>query len=589
MASPGLWQFGTDRGRKGFDQALSVRAFLLVFALAPAVVGCAGAVGEPGGPPDNPSGGGNSGGGGNGVGGNGPVTNPGTDPGRVTLHRLNKVEYNNTVSDLVGTALHPANDFPADNRAVGYDNIADALSLSDVQLQLYQNAAEAVSEVAMGMQRSKVVTCDPVAMGDACVRSTIQAFGKRAWRRPITDDELTGLMTVAGAAKLQNDTPDVGIKLAIQALLLSPNFIFRIELDSSPTSLTPHALTEYELASRLSYFLWSSMPDDQLFAAADAGNLHDGKVLSAQVTRMLQDPKATALVDNFAGQWLFSRQVMDTGVDKTLFPKFDDALRAAMLQETKLLFRDVAFGGASAEALLTADYTYMNDRLASHYGLPPVGSTDMKKATLADTTRGGLLAQGSFLTVTSHPTVTSPVNRGKAILTQLLCTEVPDPPPGVNTQLGTSMTGTTRREQLESHRNDPKCSSCHSLMDPLGFGLENYDAVGAYRTMDNGSPVDSKGTYPGSTGTFSGARELAKLVAGDARFPACVTQQLYTYALGRAPVTTAPDHMDPATIQRIANQFSSGGYKFETLVQKMVASDTFLKRRGEAPAAGGMQ
>ena len=582
MASPGLPQIGTSDGRSRSECQRTSRWWPAAL-LAPALAACSGTVGDPA----NPGGVIDMGpGGGGGTGAGGQVMLPaGTDPGRVTIHRLNRAEYNNTVSDLIGTRLTPADDFPADNRAIGFDNIADSLTLSDTQMQLYQDAAEAVSEVALGAQRARVVPCDPSATGDACTRTVIQTFGKRAWRRPLTDDEVNGLLGVAATAKQQMDPPDVGIKLALQAILLSTNFLFRVELDPSPTSLSPHPINDYELASRLSYFLWSTMPDDALFAAADAGNLHDKDVLGAQIARMLKDPKAEALVDNFSGQWLFSRQIVDAPVDPTAFPRFDAPLRDAMLQETKLLFRDVAFAGLGADAILNAHFTYVNDRLASHYGLPPVGSTDLMRVALTDDKRGGLLAQGSFLTVTSHPTMTSPVNRGKAILTQLLCSDVPDPPKGVNTQLPTSMTGTTRRQQLESHRNNPTCASCHALLDPLGFGLENYDAVGAYRATDNGAPVDASGTYPGGH-MFSGARELAKLVAADARFPTCMTEQLLKYALGRDTSNDASS-MDPGTIARITQEFASGGMKFENLVQKLVASDIFLKRRGEAPVAGG--
>jgi hypothetical protein len=556
---------------------------LALLAIGPALVACSGQVGEPGMPidmPPSPTG----------TGGTGVISDKppaaGTDPGRITVHRLNKTEYNNTVSDLLMTPLHTADAFPAVNLAAGYDNIADALTLSLNELPQYRDAAETLSELVVGAQRAKLVACDPVAMGDACVQSTIKAFGKRAWRRPLADDEVAGLMMVAATAKAQGDTPLEGLKLAIQALLFAPQFLFRVELDPTPTSMAAHALTDYELASRLSYFLWSSMPDDELFAAADAGNLHDKNVLAAQVTRMLKSTKASALVDNFAGQWLFSRGVASANPDKTLFPKFDAPLQAAMLQEAQLMFRDVAFGGGSAQELLTANYTYLNDRLAQHYGMAAVGSAEMKKVTLTDNKRGGVLSQGSFLTVTSHANSTSPVKRGKAIMSQLLCTEVPDPPKDVNTTLGTSMTGTTLREQLESHRADVKCSGCHSLMDPLGFGLENYDAVGAYRTTDQGKMVDSSGTFLDGQ-KFTGAHELATLVSTDKRFAACITEQLYTYALGRAPVQT-PGHMDPAVLWNTANDFSKAGLKFETLVQRMVAADTFLKRRGE-PVTGGSQ
>lgn len=558
----------------------------VALTIGAALASCSGIVSEPGKPPVEPGGMG-PGPGGMGPGPGGSTTPPaaGTDPGSVTMHRLNKVEYNNTVADLIGTTLRPADSFQADGRGAGYDNIASALSLSPDQVALYHAAAEALSDAALGAGRAKLVTCD-LAMGDACVRTILKNFAKRAWRRPVADADLDRLMAVAATAKAHMDTTEAGLKLAVQAVLVSPNFVFRVELDPNPTSLTPHPLTSHELASRLSYFLWSTMPDDELFAAADAGNLHDKAVLTAQISRMLKHPKAAALVDNFAGQWLLTRQITETQVDATAFPKFDAALRTAMFGETQALFKEIALGGSSTADLLTAKYTFLNDRLANHYGLPAVGGTEMKKVMLTSTNRGGLLAAGSFLTVTSHPTRTSPVNRGKAVLSQLLCTEVPDPPPDVNAMIETSMNGATLREQLESHRANPKCATCHNMMDPLGFGLENYDAVGAYRETDNGKMVDSSGTYLDGQ-KFSGVAELAKLVSADRRFSDCITTQLYIYALGRETATAA-GHMDPRTLFDISAGFSSTGYKFETLVQRLVQADTFLKRRGE-PATGGMQ
>ncbi|HEY2901146.1 MAG TPA: DUF1592 domain-containing protein, partial [Polyangia bacterium] len=457
----------------------------------------------------------------------------------------------------------------------------DALTLSPVHLEMYEAAAEALATDALGPQRAKNLTCDLVAMGDACVKQTVTALAKRAYRRPVTDAEITDLTNLAAVAKMNGDDAETGLKLAIELMLISPNFIFRVELDPDPTSLTPHPLNEYELASRLSYFLWSSMPDDQLFAAADAGNLHTLSVLQSQIARMMKDDKANALVDNFSGQWLFTRGLQDVAPDATEFPMFDPPLKDAMTQETQLLFRDIAFGGVSADKLLNADFTYLNDRLATHYGLPLPGSATMKKVSVAGTPRGGLLSQGSILTVTSHADRTSPVNRGKAILTQILCATVPPPPQGVKTDLPSMMVGTTTRQLLESHRSNPTCAACHALMDPLGFGLENFDAVGAYRTTENGAPIDATGQYADAAkSNFSGAHELSALVAKDDRFAPCVAKQLYTYGLGREPVAGS-GAMDPSTIDVLAYNFAKSGYQFATLLQQFISSDTFLKRRGD--------
>jgi hypothetical protein len=523
-----------------------------------------------------------------GTAGVGGVVPLGTDPGRVTIHRLNRVEYNNTVRDLLGTTTRPADQFPPDDRGLGFDNVADVLTLSPVHLQLYESAAEAlVAEALAGAQRAKLITCDLTSAsgGETCARAVLRAFGRRAWRRPMTDAEVDGLMAaVVMLARTNGDSWETGVSLALESMLTSPNFIFRVELDPTPTSLAPHALSSYEIAARLSYFLWSTMPDDALSAAADAGKLTDKVELAAQVTRMLADPKASALVDNFAGQWLYTRLVDDVVPDATLFPTFDQPLRDAMKQETSLMFRDVIFGGVPADKLLLADYTYANDRLAKHYGLPPLTGSAMQKVALdASTHRGGFLTQASFLTVTSHPATTSPVLRGKWILGQLLCQDVAPPPNAAMAQLAPPPAGAqmqTLRQRLEAHHENP-CAVCHVVMDPLGFGLENYDPVGQYRTMDGTLPVDASGMLPDGR-TFDGPLQLEQIVAQDPGFARCVATKLYTYALGRAPQTT-PGHMDPGLLARDADAFRAAGYPMAQLVTAIVTGDTFLQRRGEAP------
>jgi Protein of unknown function (DUF1592)/Protein of unknown function (DUF1588)/Protein of unknown function (DUF1585) len=344
-------------------------------------------------------------------------------------------------------------------------------------------------------------------------------------------------------------------------------------------------LSPYEIASRLSYFLWSSMPDEALFSAAAAGTLRDPAVLKAQIARMMKDPKAAALVQNFAGQWLYTRLIPDLQPDPTLFPKFDADLRASMRQETELLFRDIAFGGVPASALVNGTFTYLNDRLAGHYGLPAVGSTDLKRVDLTgNPQRGGFMGQATILAATSHPNATSPVNRGKWILNDLLCTDVPAPPNNVNTMLPPLPAGSTRRQQLEAHKQK-SCATCHLLMDPIGFGFENYDAIGAYRTTDNGLAIDSSGNYVDGT-PFSGIRELGALISADPKFAACMASKVYTYALGRSP-EDAPGLMDRWVLNDVSSAFKTTGYKFETLIQNIVAADTFQKRRGEPAVAGG--
>jgi hypothetical protein len=403
----------------------------------------------------------------------------------------------------------------------------------------------------------------------------------------VTDAEVDSLMTMVALAKTNGDTIEQGYGLALQAALLSPNFVFRVEIDSSPTSMTPHALGDYELASRLSYFLWSTMPDDDLFEAAQAKTLATPATLAAQVARMLKSAKAQALVDNFAGQWLYVRKIDEAQPDTMAFPSFDEDLRGAMKTETQKLFSEILFNGLGADKLLTSDFTFVNDRLAKHYGLPLPGSSSFQRVSLlGNTQRGGFLANAGILMVTSHPTRTSPVLRGKWVMTELLCQDVPPPPPGVNVKIDMeTMANETLRQRLERHRADAVCASCHKLMDPIGFGLENYDGIGAYRTTDGNVPIDSRGQLPDGQ-TFSGPQQLAALVAADPDFARCATQKLYTYALGRAP-DDAATHLDGVTLDKLVDGFVKNGFRLDQLITSLVTSPTFLTRRGDP--TGGSQ
>ena len=560
-------------------------------AFAAALVGfltlgaCTGNLGGPagsnGGPPGS-AGNGSSGG----VGSGGSSSLPATDPGRVTLHRLNRAEYNNTVHDLLGTSSQPADDFPIDDRGNGFDNMADVLTLSPLHLSVYHAASKALVAEALSnaSQRAALMSCDLVAQGDTCTRQILKGFAYRAWRRPVADTELDRLAAVASVAKANGDTAEVGLGLALRAVLLSPHFIFRVELDQDPTSLTPHALNGYELASRLSYFLWSSTPDAALLASAESGTLTNAAALKEQATRLLADARARSIIDNFAGQWLHLRAVDTLEPDKALFPTIDTPLLSAMKSETETLFRDIAFQGTPIVQLLTANYTYLNDRLAAHYGLPAVGSTELTKVDLSGSAqRGGLLTQGGFLTLTSHVNRTSPVVRGKWVMDELLCATVPPPPANVNLA-AVSMAkeqGLTQRQALEIHRQDPTCNACHQLLDPIGLGLENYDAVGVYRDMDAGHPIDANGQLP-SGETFAGAKELAARIAAKPEFARCVAKKLYSYALGRAPVETA-GHLDVPTIDSLADSLTKNNYSFAELTNQIITSPTFTNRRGELP------
>jgi hypothetical protein len=521
-------------------------------------------------------------------GSNGVTPQAANDPGRVTLHRLNRSEYDNTVRDLLGTSVKPAQEFPIDDRGNGFDNMADILTLSPLHLSVYLSAAKSLVSEALTnpTQRAKLVTCDLTTLGQTCAQDVLKAFTYRAWRRPITDQELQRLMAVVEVALSNGDGYEQGLTLALRSVLLSPHFVFRVELDPDPTSLTPHALSPYELAARLSYFLWSSTPDDALLQSAASGALSDPVTLQGQATRLLQDPRSRALVDNFAGQWLHLRAIDGLQPDPSTFPDVDQALLTAMRSEGERLFQDVAFQGAPLPQLLTANYSYVNDQLARHYGLEPVGSSELVRVDLSGSAeRGGLLSQAGFLSLTSYPERTSPVIRGKWVMDELLCASVPPPPPDVDLA-GVSMAkedGQTQRQALERHRADPNCYSCHQLMDPIGLGLENYDAIGRYRTTDADLPIDAAGALPGGE-TFTGAKELAARIAENPDFARCAARKLYTYALGRPPVDAA-GHLDAAILGDLAQALSESNYAFADLISRIVVSPTFTMRRGE-PAGG---
>ncbi len=635
------------------------------------------------------------------------------DVARVTLHRLNRAEYNNTVRDLLGDTTRPADNFPDDDFGYGFNNIADVLSLSPLHLELYQSTAEALVDAALAGgpvtsqtqrfeaetvgstvgaagadhwnlystgeiatvvtfesdgdytfrvrarqsqagpddammsvtlngqpletftvtpetmttfevsaevnagahqvgvtfendfydpaagadrnlyvdwfevegptgvaaapetgARASIMTCTPADSSEAeCASQILSQFARRAWRRPVEQDELTRLVAFVDLAKSEGDDFETGIRLALQAILVSPNFIFRVELDPDPNSDEPHPLTQYELASRLSYFLWSSMPDDELLDLAEAGQLADEATLRQQVTRMLDDPKSAALIDNFATQWLFIDVIRDHEPDYAEFPTFDDELRASMRTETRMFIAELFETNADIRDLLLARFSFIDARLAQHYEVPAPANDGFQRVTFQGDGRRGLLSHGGLLTSLSFPTRTSPVKRGAWVLGNLLCAEPPAPPPGVENLPTSTTEGKTLREQMEAHATDPSCSSCHRLMDPIGFGMENYDGIGAWRDQDNGAPVDSSGKLPDGT-EFNGAAELADIIADMESYPSCVTEKTLTYALGRGVHYWDEPQID-LILERLGESFG-----FRDLISEIVVSPAFRMRRG---------
>ncbi|HEY6332598.1 MAG TPA: DUF1592 domain-containing protein [Blastocatellia bacterium] len=415
-----------------------------------------------------------------------------------------------------------------------------------------------------------------------CAQKIVANLARRAFRGPVPQAEVDKLVGLVSTAQKEGDSFEEGLCVAVEAMLVSPHFLFRIEHDPATgpgSNGAPHSISQYEFASRLSYFLWSSMPDDDLLQAADRGTLDQPRVLEAEVQRMLRDPKSHALAENFAGQWLELRKLESATPDRGRFPEFDEYLRMSMRRETELFFESLVKDDRGILDFIDGNYTFVNERLADFYGIPGVKGPEFRRVSLSpDSHRAGVLTQASVLTVSSYATRTSPVLRGKWILENILGTPPPPPPPDVpnldEAKIGTSM---SMREQLELHRKNPTCAACHSRMDPLGFGLENFNAIGAWRTQDGKFTIDSSGILPDGS-RFNGPRGLESIVKRkpDA-FTECLARKLLIYGLGRG----LEPYDDPA-VKKIVASVAADNYRFSRLILEIVKSMPFQMRAGEA-------
>jgi len=653
------------------------------------------------------------------------------NPGAPAIHRLNRLEYGNTIRDLLGLEVDVNSMLPGDDSGYGFDNIADVLSVSPVLLEKYMSAARKISRVAVGAMdipteesefivpfgtptnarvsddlplgsrggwavhynfpvdaeyvirvtmanggdrgakidtripvkagpqvigvsygnenpmpeitggagrgggagggagagappkldlrmndvrvklldpaaggqrnvfsvsvigpykptgpgvtpsRQKIFVCNPTAPAqeETCARQIFTNLVHHAYRRPAVSADISPLMGFYQRERQAGHTFDKGIEAALRAVLVSPSFLFREEQD--PAGAKPgsvYKLNDFELASRLSYFLWSSMPDDELLDLAQKGRLHESAVMDQQVHRMLADKKSDSLEKNFAGQWLFLRNVESDKKDKDAFPDYDQSLRSAFKTETEMLFSSVLQADGSLLDLLRANYTYLNDRLARNYGIPDVYGPAFRKVTLTDPNRFGLLGQGSLLTVTSLPNRTSVVQRGKWILENLLGAPPPPPPPGAADGFTAHGSGghLTLRQAMEQHRADPNCAVCHTRMDPLGFALENYNGIGKWRVMDDtGAVIDASATLPDGT-TFNGPAGLTNLLLTSKKtdFVNTFTTKLMTYALGRGV-----ESYDQPVIRSITREAARDDYRMSSLILGVIHSAPFQMRR----------
>ncbi|WP_207397671.1 DUF1592 domain-containing protein [Bremerella alba] len=525
------------------------------------------------------------------------------DPGRVTIRRMNRDEYRYTIEDLFGYRYKVDENFPPDDTGYGFDTIGDVLSMSPLMTEKYFDAAqEIVREVVPtnGKHDSKykrIFFDGPPPEGEkereAYARKILKRFSSKAFRRPVSEDTLNRLVGIQQhISSLPNRTFEHGVAQAIAAMLISPQFLFRAEIQPEPNN--PGKIVnvdEYALASRLSYFLWSSLPDDELSKLAAEGKLREN--LHAQVDRMLDDPKSERFIGRFVGQWLQAQDVESLSIDARRalgirdlgdsLRVFSKTVRRAMREETEMLFEYVLKEDRPVGELLTANYTFLNEPLAKFYGLEGIKDLDkrtMKKVDLPkDSKRGGILTQGTFLVVTSNPTRTSPVKRGLFILDNILGTPAPPAPPDIPALEEVRKRGKklTMREQMELHRSEALCKSCHARMDPLGFSLEKFTYIGQFQNEDDGQPIETAGKL--ITGEkFNDVQELSQILANERKvdFYRCLTEKMLTYALGRGL-----EYYDTPTVDIIVDDMLANDGKLRRMIHTLVDSAPFQKRRGD--------
>ncbi len=446
---------------------------------------------------------------------------------------------------------------------------------------------EVAGTVADTPSRRAIFSCRPEAAADerACAREILSRLARRAYRRPVTETDVAVLLDFYDQGRAAADSFEHGVQFALERLLIDPDFLLRVHRDpiDLPAAQAAYPLDDVDLASRLSFFLWSSVPDDELLALAEQGALSDPAVLERQARRMLADPRATeALVDDFTAQWLNLRRVAEVVVDPIIYPNYDETLLEAFRDETELFVAGTLRGDRSVHELLDADYTFVNERLAQHYGIPGIYGSRLRRVPLPDASRrGGLLAHGALLATTSYPDRTSPVLRGKWLLDNIFGLPVPPPPPEVDTTLEEEpgVRPPSIRERLARHRRSPACASCHAVIDPLGFALENFDVIGGWRTIDEaGEPVDATGTTAAGESIDGLAGLRALLLDDPEKFPRTVTEKLLAYALGR-PL----EYYDRPAVRQVVRDAADDGYRWSSLVVGIVKSPTFRMRGVRTP------
>jgi hypothetical protein len=510
-------------------------------------------------------------------GGSGGVVGEAEIPNKA-VHRLSNVEYDNTLRDLTGSQLRFGNGFVTEE-AEGFDNIATALSMSPRQVEDYFAAARQVSAdvFANPALRDRIVKCQPDS-GTACAEQVIREFGQRAFRRPLAPEESAGLLEKYQAAMALGVDAMGALQHVVHIILASPQLLYRIELDPDLTSTAPHPLNGYELASRLSYALWSSMPDDELFGQAASGALSNPDSLKGEVDRMLADPRSEMLVKNFAARWFGSRRLAEHVASSALFPEYSPALSASMQREMELYFSEFLYQDLPYSELLTTDVNFVDGPLAALYGMSAPAQSGMQRVVNAGDQRVGLLGLAGFLTHTSRETRSSPIIRGKWVLDAIWCKPLAVPPGLVVAPLEEPAEGAppmTVRQQMEAHRVSPACSGCHNLIDPIGLSLENFDAIGRYRALySSGLSIDTVGAMPDGQ-KVDGLGSLAKALSSSPQFLPCAATKLGTYALGAV--------LSEGNRDQIVARWTAGAPTLRNLIKETVTHDAFRSRRAESP------
>lgn len=504
------------------------------------------------------------------------------DPGPpvgLRLHRLNGAEYANSLEAVLGVDSEVAHALPVDPPSNGFDNGASSLTTSPLLLELYAQATDEVVDGAFGPGGTRAGALDGCLVERDeldCATEMLDELATLAWRRPLTDVERDRLLAVYDEARALGLDVDEALGASMRAALLSPNFLFRAE-GTAPANTRVH-VDAFELASRLSFFLWSGPPDEALLADAESGALIRADVLRAHAERMLDDPRAEALADNFAGQWLAFRYLDDVFKDTARYPAFDAELRASMAQEPKLLFQDLLARDADLRALLTSDETFVDARLAELYGLaelpPGHGDAEFVRVSLAQQPRRGVLTQAGLLSVLAYPFTTSPARRGAWVLGSMLCEPPPPPPPGVDVPV--DLDAADKREAFALHRANPVCASCHESIDGIGLAYEAYDAIGVHRPVSGeGDVVDTRGQLPSGV-TFDDPVDMATAIADDPAFLPCVVRQTMTYALGREL-----DERELDEVEVLAMQLADRGHGLRELFVLTATSQAMRLRHTE--------